>query len=98
MVDDRVQRYGWIKAMPASVWLAIYHDKGVSLLPNHVLERLKVDVQQFDHGEVLGSADQAVSNQAGRLVQTRFDQVGQPHHAAEAVRVGVDVGRESDGL
>ena len=58
----------------------------------------QVDVEQIDHGPVLGPADVAVAGQAGGLAEAGFDQVGQADHAPEAVGVGVHVGDESDRL
>ena len=63
-------------------------------LEGHVLDRDQVEVEQFDHGPVLGPADEAVAGHAGRLAEPGLDQVGQPEHAAQAVRVGLDVGDE----
>src|SRR5262249_44854834 len=85
-----------VERVPARVRLAVYHDNLLPLAPDHFLNGHEFDVQHFHHGPVLGPADQAVAGEARWLLKAGFDKVGQTHHAAEAVRVGLDVGDKGD--
>src|SRR5262249_1275980 len=97
VVDDGVQG-GLVSAgVPAGVRLAVHHDGNLARPPLKSVGRHEVDLQELDHGSVLGPAGDAVSGQGGRRGEGGFDQVGQAHHAGEAVRVGVNVGKEGDG-
>src|SRR5215510_14800391 len=82
--------------MPAGVRLAIDHDQRLALLPLDLADWNQFEVEQINHRLVFGAADQAVAGHPRRNAKGRLDQMGQPHHAAEAVRVGVDMRNKSD--
>src|SRR5262249_53568117 len=96
VVEDRVNGGFGVETVPAGVRLAVDHDDGLARVPADVLDGDQVQVEQLDHGPVLGAADEAVAGQSGVLSQADFHQVRQPQHRAEAVRVRVDVGDEGD--
>ena len=98
VVDDRVKSDRLGERVPAGLGLAVDHHDRVARLPDDVLDGDQVEVQDLDHGPVLGPADEPVAGDDGRLAEPGLDQVGQPEHAAEAVRVGLDVGDEDDPI
>src|SRR5262249_17918727 len=53
-----------------------------------------VDAEEIDHGGVLGPADRAVAGQARGYAEGALDKESKPHHAGEAIGVGVDVGNK----
>jgi hypothetical protein len=86
----------FVETVPAGVRLAIDHHEGLSFGPGYLVDGHEVDVEQVDHGPVFGPADEAVAGQACALAEAGFHEERQPHHAAQAIRVGVDVRDKRD--
>ena len=96
VVDDGVKRDIVPDRVPAGVRLTVHHDDGFARQKVGVLDRDEVQIEQLGHRPVFGPVDQAIAGQAGRDAELAFDQVSQPEHAAQAIRVGLDVGNERD--
>jgi hypothetical protein len=94
MIENGVERAVFVQVVPARVGLAIDHDHRFLVYPIHLVDRVQFDVEQLDHGSVLGSTDQSIACQAGGLLQAGLDQVSQAHHGSQAIRVRVHVGYE----
>ena len=98
MIDDGVYRTrGPQERMSARARLAVDHDDRVGIVPDDVFDRHEIDVEDVDHRPILGPADLAVARQAGRNAEALVNEMGQPHHACEAVRIRLDVRYEGHG-
>src|SRR5437868_4920741 len=98
MVDDGIERYIGCQAVAAGIGLAVHHHYRLTRLVSQFIDGFEVDFEQIDHRLVFGPADETVTSEASRLAKTGFDQMGQPEHATEAVRVGMNMGNEGDQL
>ena len=96
VVENGVQRDRIREGVAAGPRLAIDHDDRVAGRPIDLFDGDQVQVKDFDHGAIFGPTDEAVAGDDGGFPEPRFDEVGQPEHAAEAVRVGLNVGHEHD--
>ena len=96
VIDHRIKFHRVREGVPARVRLAVHHHDRIALGPFHVLDLHEVQVEHVHHGAILGPAYQAVAGDERRLPQTLFDEVGQPEHAAQAVRIGLNVRHEHD--
>jgi hypothetical protein len=95
VIDDGIE-WDVAERVPAGVRLAVHHHNRFARHKIHIFNRHEVEVEQLDHCPVLGSVDQPVASDSRRFPESALDQVRQPQHAAEAVRIGLHVGNESD--
>ena len=57
VIDDAVNRNLSAESMPAGTWLAVHHHDGIASCQRDFVDEDEIDVEQIDHGLVLGPAD-----------------------------------------
>jgi len=97
-IVEQIREYGpATPVQPPQIPVISAEDAGeLVVLGDPLLDRGQVDGQFLDHHAVLGPVYQSVACQSGGLAETYLDQMSQPHHAAEAIGIRLNVGDKGD--